>query len=213
MQKIAIFDVDYTLTKKETLVEFYKFMVKKKPILLLHIFKIIIMGILYMLRIINFKKAKEYMISFINGIEEKDMKNIVEEFYRKKLSRILYKDAIDTMKKLKSEGYKIFLISASAEFYLNELYNIKEVDKIIGTRVKVENGRYIRGFEGENCKGEEKVKRLLEELKKEKMDVNFKDSFAFSDSLSDLPLFKLVGHPYLINGRKNKNNVEILKWR
>ena len=30
------------------------------------------------------------------------------------------------MKELKGEGCKVYLISASAEFYLNELYNIKD---------------------------------------------------------------------------------------
>ena len=68
------------------------------------------------------------------------MKKIVKEFYEKRLSKILYKDAIDTIKKMKAEGYKIYLISASAEFYLRELYNIKEVDKVIGTRFAMENG-------------------------------------------------------------------------
>ncbi len=62
------------------------------------------------------------------------MRKIVKEFYEKRLSKILYKDAIDTVRKMKSQGYKIYLISASAEFYLNEFYNIKEVDKVIGTR-------------------------------------------------------------------------------
>ena len=44
------------------------------------------------------------------------------------------------MQKLKREGCLVYLISASAEFYLNELYNIKEVDKVIGTRFKCDKG-------------------------------------------------------------------------
>jgi phosphoserine phosphatase len=35
----------------------------------------------------------------------------------------------------------------------------------------------------------------------------------FSDSLSDLPLFNLVGHPYLINYKKSHDKIEILKWK
>ena len=141
------------------------------------------------------------------------MKKIVEEFYKKRLSKILYKDAIDMIKKMKMQGYKIYLISASAEFYLNELYNIKEVDKVIGTRFTTENGLHRNKITGENCKGEEKVKRLEEVLKEEKIEVDFEESYMFSDSLSDLPLFNIVGHPYLINFKKSHDKIQILKWK
>ncbi|WP_050606956.1 HAD-IB family hydrolase [Clostridium niameyense] len=213
LEKLAIFDVDYTLTKQETLIQFYKFMLRKNPFLIKHIPKILISGILYGFKILEAGKAKEIFIGFIDGITEEDMQNYVKEFYKNKLSKILYKDAIDTMRKLKRNGFKVYLISASAEFYLNELYNIKEVDKIIGTKFTVEDGYYNRKMKGENCKGEEKVKRLKEVLKEENIDVDFKASYMFSDSLADLPLFKLVGHPYLINSRKKYNNIKVLKWR
>ncbi len=152
-------------------------------------------------------------MSFIGKIHEDELKEIVKEFYEKRLSKIFYTDAIDTMKKLKNQGYKIYLISASAEFYLDELYNIKEVDKVIGTRFKFVNGYYNGKIIGENNKGEEKVKRLLQVLKEENLNVDFKNSYMYSDSLSDSPLFNLVGHPYLINSRKKDNNIEVLNWK
>lgn len=213
MEKLAIFDVDYTLTKKETLIQFYKFMIKKKPSLIFHAPKIVISGLFYVLKIFQAGKAKEIFIGFIDGITEDEMQKYVKEFYDQKLSKILYKDAINTMKKLKNEGYKVYLISASAEFYLKELYNIKEVDKVIGTVFTLKQGAYRRKIIGQNCKGEEKVRRLMEVLKEENIKVDFKSSYMFSDSLADLPLFKLVGKPYLINAKKKYNNIEILNWK
>ncbi|GCD09044.1 HAD-IB family hydrolase [Clostridium tagluense] len=212
-EKLAIFDVDYTLTKRETLVEFYFFMMRKNPRLLKYLPKSIYSSIFYMLKIHDASKVKKTFIRFIDGIEENEMKRIVKEFYEKRLSKILYSDAIVMIKKMKAEGYKIYLISASAEFYLNELYNIEEVDKVIGTRFTLENGLHRNKILGENCKGEEKVKRLKEFLKKENMVVDFENSYMFSDSLSDLPLLNLVGHPYLINFRKTHDKIEILKWK
>ncbi|ERI90882.1 HAD hydrolase, family IB [Clostridiales bacterium oral taxon 876 str. F0540] len=213
MERLAIFDVDYTLTKKETQIEFYKFMLKKEKKHLLHLPKVLLSGILFALKLIPLKSTKEYFISFIEGIKEEEMREHVKDFYENRLSKLLYKDAIDTIKKLKGEGFKIYLISASPEFYLNELYNIKEVDKIIGTRYLCENGIHKRNMEGENCKGEEKVKRLMEELNKENIEVDFENSYMFSDSLSDLPLFNLVGKPYLINYKKNHDKIQILNWK
>lgn len=213
MERLAIFDVDYTLTRRETLFEFYLFMLKKKPGLMRHLPKSLKAVFFYLFKVIDLKKAKENFIAFTEGIVEKEMESLVKEFYEKRLSKILYNDAIEMIRKLKSEGCKVYLISASAEFYLRELYNIKEVDKVIGTRFKVENGVHKGIMIGENCKGEEKVKRLLEELKKDNIEVDFKNSYMFSDSLADLPLFNLVGNPYLINFKKGHDKIQILKWK
>lgn len=217
MDKLAIFDIDFTLTKKETLIEFYKFMLKKKPSLLKHMPRSLYAGILYLFKVYDLKKAKEAFISFIDSVEENELKSIIKEFYEKVLSKNLYKDSMEMIKKLKKDGCKIILISASSEFYLEEFYNIKEVDKIIGTRYqfgsKKEKGRTRGRILGPNCKGEEKVVRLKEFIREEKFDIDFKESFMFSDSLSDSPLFKLVGHPYLINYKGKSQDFEVLKWK
>ncbi|MBD8045979.1 HAD-IB family hydrolase [Clostridium faecium] len=213
MERLAIFDIDYTLTKRETLFELYIFMLKKNPRLIKHAPRNIVSTLLYILKLRDASKAKETFIRFIDGIKEDEMREIVKDFYEKKLSKIFYEDAINMMRKLKKEGCKIYLISASAEFYLQELYNIKEVDKIIGTRFKVENSIHRPIIEGKNCKGEEKVIRLMKEIKKDNIEVDFKNSYMFSDSLSDLPLFNLVGNPYLINYKKHHDTIKVLKWK
>ncbi|MBV1821942.1 hypothetical protein KUA25_28375, partial [Bacteroidales bacterium MSK.15.36] len=68
--KLAIFDVDFTLTSRETLIEFYYFLVKKKPSLLKNLAKSIKGGFLYLIRVYDAGKAKEEFISFIKGITE-----------------------------------------------------------------------------------------------------------------------------------------------
>jgi len=213
MERLAIFDVDFTITKRETLIELFLFMLKKNPRFIVFIPRIIMTGLLYGIKIFDEKKSKEAFIKFISGIDEKEMKLTVKDFYEKRLSKILYKDAIDTIKKLKSEGYKIYLISASPEIYLEEFYNIKEVDMVIGTKIKVEKGKYKNSIEGKNNKGEEKVKRLMEVLQKQGIEVDFKNSLMFSDSLADLPLFNLVGNPYLINYKNKHQDIKILNWK
>lgn len=213
MDKLAIFDVDFTLTRRETLIELYIFMLKSKPSLIKHIPISIKASFFYLFKVYDLTRAKESFISFLYGIKEEDMKNIVREFYEKKLSKILYKDAIDMIIKLKNEGYKIYLISASPEIYLNELYNIKEVDCVIGTKIKIKDGIIVSGFEGVNCKGEEKVRRLMEIIKSKNIEVDFKNSYMFSDSLSDKPLFDKVGKPYLINYKGHHNTIESLRWK
>lgn len=212
MKKLAIFDIDYTITKKETLMEFFKYAIKNDKKNIRFLPRAIFCGSMYKLKLYDERKVKEKFLKFIDGIKEKDLATLVKNFYNCKLKTILYKDALNMIRKLKNEGYDIYLISASPEFYVNEFYNIKEVDKIIGTRFNFVNGIFLRTMEGDNCKGEEKVRRLKEFLKEEKIEVDFKESYMFSDSLSDKPLLDLVGKPYLINYKKN-HTIEILRWK
>lgn len=212
MKKLAIFDVDYTITKKETLMELYKYTIKEDKRNIRFMPRALVSGAMYILGLYDEKKVKESFLKFLEGTKEKEIQELVKRFYENRLSKILYDDSLKMMKKLKKEGYDIYLISASPEFYLQELYAIKEVDRIIGTRFDFKNGNFIRSMKGSNCKGEEKITRLMEVLKEENIEVNFKESYMFSDSLSDKPLLDLVGKPYLINYKK-KHAIEILKWK
>ena len=191
--------------------EFYKYSLEEDIKNIRFLPRALYSGLMYGVGIYDERRVKECFLKFIDNIEEEKLQDLVKRFYKNRLSKILYKDAVDMMYKLKKEGYDIYLISASPEFYINEFYNIDVVDKVIGTRFEFKEGKFIRRMLGSNCKGEEKVKRLKEVLSKENIEVDFKDSYMFSDSLSDKPLLDLVGKPYLINYKK-KHEIEILKW-
>lgn len=214
MERLAIFDIDFTITRKETLLEFFKFIISKDKRNLRFLPRAAFSGAMYGLGIYDERKVKESFLKFIDGVHEKDLENLVKDYYKERLEKILYKDALEMIKKLKGEGCKVYLISASPEFYIKQFYNIKEVDKVIGTRFSFnKEGMFERKMLGSNCKGEEKVKRLMEEIEKENIEIDFKNSYMFSDSLSDKPLLDLVGKGYLINFKKNHDKFEILKWK
>ncbi|WP_461204537.1 HAD-IB family hydrolase [Clostridium sp. DL1XJH146] len=212
MEKLAIFDVDFTLTSRESLLELYLYMLKKNKKLIRFMPNSLKSAIFYSIGAYNAKESKEKFMRFFDGIKIEEFNIIVKDFYKERLSKILYNDGINALRDFSEKGYKVYLISASPEVYLNEFYNIKQVDKVIGTKLIIENGVYRNIIDGENCKGEEKVRRLKEFIDKEKIKVDFENSFMYSDSLSDLPLFNLVGNPYLINYKKKHKEIVTLKW-
>ena len=212
MEKLAIFDIDYTITKKETLMEFFKYMIFKDIKNIIYIPRAIYCGVMFCIKKYDEKKVKETFLKFIESKNKEELSKITKDFYESVLKNILYNDALDMMKKLKSEGYLIYLISASPEFYVKEFLTIEEVDEVIGTRFQFENEIFNRKMEGNNCKGEEKVERLKTLLKEKNIKVDYPNSYMFSDSLSDKPLLNLVGNGYLINYKK-KSSFKVLKWK
>ncbi|MDU2491105.1 MAG: HAD-IB family hydrolase [Clostridium celatum] len=212
MEKLAIFDIDYTITRKETLMEFFKYLVSKDIKNIKFLPRALYSGLMYGVKVYDERRVKECFLKFIENIDEAELAKLTKSFYDERISKILYKDAVEMIKKLKKEGYMVILISASPEFYVKEFYAIREVDLIIGTKFTFKDGKFIRKMHGNNCKGEEKVRRLNEVLKEKNIKVDFKNSYMFSDSLSDKPLLDLVGNPYLINYKK-KHEIEILRWK
>lgn len=212
MKKLAIFDIDFTITKKETLIQFFIYMIKKDYKNIRFIPRSLFSGTLYGIKVYKEKEVKESFLRFIKNKSEEELEELAKGFYKEVLSKILYKDALDKIKEVKKLGYEVYLISASPEFYLNQFYNIKEVSTIIGTKYTFKDSIFIGEMLGLNCKGDEKVIRLKKELEEKNIEVDFENSLMFSDSLSDKPLLDLVGKGYLINYKK-RADYEILNWK
>lgn len=214
MLKFAIFDVDLTLTRRDTFIEFYKFLCKQDKRFCFYAHKVIYSGIMYAIKIYDEKKSKEQYLSFLKGLSADVVDVFSEKFYKECiLDKLMYVDGLKELKKRKEEGYVVILISASPEFYLNNFNSLDYVDYVIGTKYELQNGYYTGRMIGSNNKGYEKVVRLYEFMSDNNMkNVNFKESFMYSDSLNDLPLLELVGNKFLINSRKKIFNIKNLFW-
>src|SRR5439155_26338517 len=71
------------------------------------------------------------------------------------------------------------------------------LDGVVGTRAEVVDGRYTGELDGEMCHGPEKARRVAQ-LAGEN-DIDLDRSYAYSDSVNDLPLLELVGFPVAMN--------------
>lgn len=202
----AIFDVDNTIISIDSMFAMLIFGIKKKPITAFYLPIILIKMLLYFLKIIDVKKAKEAIYFPIKFLCEKDF----EEFYDDILVKKIYPDVMKTLEKHKKDGFYILLVSASPEVYLKYFKKNGHIDHVIGTRLKGIDDRYTNIIEGENCKGLEKVRRINEYLEKNNLEIDFEKSFAYSDSLSDKPMLSLVGNRYKIN--KNNGSMGEFLW-
>lgn len=212
MTKLAIFDVDFTLTKKETLMQFYKYMVKRDFKNIIYLPRAIYSGLMFKLKLYDEKKTKETFLKFLKGFTIEEVDNLSNDFYKEVIVNILYSDGINMIKKYKDEGYTVVLISASPEFYISKFKNIEEVDLTFGTKFKFKDNRFISKMDGENCKGEEKVNVLKRYFDVYGINIDWANSKMFSDSLSDKPLLELTGESYVIN-YKGKSNYTKLNWK
>lgn len=206
-KKIAIFDIDETIIKKDSMFLFVLYGLKKKPWTLFNVFTIVVVTALYKLKLMKVEKVKGSFFYAIRFFEQSEL----EKFYNDVLVPNIYQEALQELQNKKEQDYHVLLVSASPHAYVKYFNNLPYVDAVIGTELVQQNGRYINVIEGYNCKGEEKVVRIRQYLADKDIQIDYEQSSAYSDSLTDMPMFQLVKTRYLIN--KRSDGLEELNWQ
>lgn len=177
-----IYDFDETIYDGDSSKDFFLYCFKLYPNIIMRIIpRFLFSCVLYKLKRIKKEQLKSVFFSFIRYIE--DIQSIVDRFweinYKKIKSWYLY-----------NEHSQDVIISASPSFLLEYPCEKLGVKKLIATEVDIETGEII----GMNCHGEEKVIRF----KKEFGDIGVDE--AYSDSMSDIWIFRLANTSYLVSG-------------
>ena len=217
MTKLSVYDFDKTIYNGETLNDFYRFYLIKKPWKIYTVIFQLWYFLLYVLKIINLEKLKENFLRFLNGENTGELKKLIREFWEKKESKInpWVKDEI---LKNKKETEILVAISASPTFLIIDRLRLMGFDVVIGTDFLFESTKFHSHITSKNCKNYEKVKRLDKWAEDNNIQydiVNF-----YSDSIADKPLFDLAEHKYWIkkgilkNGMPQKKTlIDKLFWK
>lgn len=208
-EKLAIFDIDKTIIKSDSMFDLLFFTLKRYPKSALGLLRLMFKLVLYKLSLIDTKIAKEEMFYVMKYLTTEDLQLFFETILKNKI----YNSAINEIKKKKAEGYKVLLVSASPECYIKYFESIEEIDYVMGTVFHFSEGKYINKIIGENCKGQEKVNRINIWLEKNNITIDRELSYVYSDSYSDEPMFSLVDNKCIINNGKKKDKYLHIKWR
>ena len=181
-----LYDFDGTIYNGDSSVDFFKYCLRKNKKTFFTIPEIFIALIMYLLGIKNKTMFKEKCFSFLKYITDIDC--AVSAFWINNEVKI---KKWYLMQKKDSD----IIISASPEFLLLPVCQRLGV-KLIASRVD----KYSGIFTGENCYGEEKVRRFKSEC-----NSSIIDAF-YSDSKTDKPLADLAKNAFLIKGKN------IIKW-
>jgi phosphatidylglycerophosphatase C len=85
-------------------------------------------------------------------------------------------------------GHRLVIASASPGLYLHHIGRLLEADEVICTEMAVVNGRLTGALRGGNCRGAEKARRVLAHLTEQPSS----RVWAYADGASDRPLLALA---------------------
>lgn len=188
-KELIIIDFDETLYKKDSLIEFCKFVFKKKPLQSWAILVQVYASILHLFKLIDTKRYKELFLYFLYGINEKEVEKLAKEFWENTGMENFHANITALFNR---KECRIICVSASPEMFLKPIADVYQFE-LIGTLLSYHQPKYL--IQGENCKGLEKVKRLKKYLNTDELSI----SESYSDSLSDTPLFELSKKGFIID--------------
>ena len=143
------------------------------------------------------EQMREKVLALTKGWERAKIESIIEEVMGEVITPIIYKEAADLIEEHKAAGRKVYIVSSSPEEIVSPLGRLLEVDGAIASRAKLDaEGRYAGSLEF-YCYGPSKAE-ALEALAAE-TGIDLSRSYAYSDSITDVPMLAAVGHPVAVN--------------
>src|SRR5690349_19468628 len=140
--------------------------------------------------------VKDRLGEFLEGRRVKELERLGPQVLAGVLPR-LYERMLETAYGHQDEGRPVYIVTAATQDMADILAEVLGFDGAAGSKLEKRDGLYTGGFDGPFCYGEGKPKRMREIAERDGIDL--RQSWAYSDSASDLPMLRAVGHAVVVN--------------
>jgi HAD superfamily hydrolase (TIGR01490 family) len=106
-------------------------------------------------------------------------------------------DVLQRLREHQTQGHRVIIVSGTLSPLLAAVGQVLGVEETVGTEPVLRDGRYSGATQMPACQGPGKVTRLAQHLG-DATDIEWQQSYAYADSLTDLPLLERVGHPVAV---------------
>jgi phosphatidylglycerophosphatase C len=190
---VAAFDFDGTLTHRDTLFPFLRF-VSGTPDYAAKF--CMITPTLCRLAVTNIdnQTAKEIVLRrFLSGRLHGELVELGEQFSDRIVPRLLRREAMNRLRWHQERGHYCLLLSASLDIYLEHWAHQQQFDNIACSILDVgRNGLVTGALKGRNCYGAEKVRRLHALIGPDKIS----ELYAYGDNNGDQEVLAIANHAY-----------------
>jgi HAD superfamily hydrolase (TIGR01490 family) len=142
------------------------------------------------------EKVRDRVSAWIAGRRVADLDRLAPLVLSGVLPR-LYPQMLEVAYRHQDAGVPVFICTAATQGTADMLAHVLGFDGAAGSRLEARDGVYTGGFEGPFCYREGKPLRMRELAAARGLDLA--SSWAYSDSESDLPMLRAVGHPVAVN--------------
>jgi HAD superfamily hydrolase (TIGR01490 family) len=141
-------------------------------------------------------RIRDYLAELCKGWPVDQVRQIVAETLHELINPYVYAEAAVLIAEHQAADRDVVLVSASGEEMVRPIGELLGVTDVIATRMTIEDGRYTGAVEF-YAAGPAKVEAVRGMAERRGYDLA--ESYAYSDSVSDVPMLECVGHPTVVN--------------
>lgn len=201
-QSAAFFDLDKTVIAKSSTLAFGKPFYRGGLVNRQAVLKSSFAQFMYLLQGADedtMDKLRDYLAAMCAGWPVQQVRDIVAETLHELIEPLVYAEALALFDEHRAAGREVVIVSSSGEEVVGPIGEMLGVDRVIATRMVVENGAYT-GEISFYAYGENKAVAITELAAQEGWDLA--ECYAYSDSATDAPMLAAVGHPVAVNPDK-----------
>jgi HAD superfamily hydrolase (TIGR01490 family) len=142
------------------------------------------------------ERMRQRISTLCAGWEVAEVRAVIQQALGEILHPMIYAEAIGLIDAHRQEGHDVVVVSASGQEMVAPIAAALGADHCAATRMIVLDGRYTGEIDF-YCYGEGKA--VAARALAERHGYRLADCYAYSDSITDLPLLELVGHPHAVN--------------
>jgi HAD superfamily hydrolase (TIGR01490 family) len=142
--------------------------------------------------------------SMLEGVRVRDLQRLAPDVLAGVLPRI-YPQVLAIAYRHQDDGRPIFICTAASQEVAELMAIVLTFDGAVGSVAEVVDGRYTGRAGGPFIYREGKAEAIRELAERE--DIDLARSWAYSDSESDLPMLRAVGHPVAVNPDRELGSV------
>ena len=190
---LVLFDLDGTLTRRDSMYSFFRYSLHLSEYLAGWMFLLVKVVQSIFLGNFSISKSKEQLLRFwLKRKTREEWEAEAEAFAIRSNPLIFKKKTYSSLKKYSKMGHRVVVVTASLDLWVLPLLKEEGVE-VLATRSNWNEQRW-EGFEGANCKGVEKVRRIHETLSLS----DYSRIIAYGNSSGDAPMLALANEPHWV---------------
>ncbi|MEG3181265.1 HAD family hydrolase [Sphingomonas sp. LT1P40] len=203
MRRLAIYDMDKTITRKATWTPFLVHAaIARAPWRLALLPLAGLAGVAYLAKAIDRSRLKEITHRLMLGrsIPPADLEKVAAAFADSVAADNIFADAVARIEADRAAGWEPVLATASHGYYAAAIAARFHIGHVIATEARRdEAGNVLAGLEGENCYGPAKLRLIEAWMAREGIARGDVQVRFYSDHVSDAPVLEWADEAYAVN--------------
>ncbi len=142
------------------------------------------------------EKMRGFLSQLCAGWDVETVREIVADTLYNIVEPLVFDEAVSLIEEHRLAGRDVVIVSASGSEVVQPIGEMLGADAVIATSMQVTDGRYTGEIDF-YAYGANKATAMAEVAERSGYDL--RRSYAYSDSVTDLPMLEVVGHPHAVN--------------